>query len=143
MKSMPDRFAILTKYIPQFPNAKYGDWVIDKESDDTEEHPFHMPFVNYSEIVDSFIDDVYRFMETNEDMELNRYSEILQENGLEWDSSSMKGADVSSMNAQCVMALIIGAVRAERFCDGALLDFLDTGCILKWLERLKEIDEPL
>ena len=41
------------------------------------------------------------------------------------------------------MALIIGAVRAERFCDGALLDFLDTGCILKWLQRLEEIDEPL
>jgi len=33
--------------------------------------------------------------------------------------------------AQRVHALIMGAVRAERFCNGALLDFFKTGCILK------------
>ncbi len=27
----------------------------------------------------------------------------------------MKNADVSNLNAQCVLALIIGSVRAERF----------------------------
>lgn len=53
----------------------------------------------------------------------------------------MKNADVSDLNAQCVLAFIKGAVRAERFCDGALLDFLKSGCMLKWLERLKAIDE--
>ena len=35
---------------------------------------------------------------------------------------SMKNTDVSNLNAQCVLALIMGTVRAERFCDGALLD---------------------
>jgi hypothetical protein len=34
-------------------------------------------------------------------------------------------ADVSKSAAKCVIALLIGAVRAERFCDGALLDFYD------------------
>lgn len=34
-----------------------------------------------------------------------------------------------------------GAVRAERFCDGALLDFFESGSVLKWLERLKTIDK--
>lgn len=38
------------------------------------------------------------------------------------------------------MALITGAVRAERFCDGALLGFFKDGSIRKWLERLKELD---
>jgi len=52
----------------------------------------------------------------------------------------MKNADVSDLNAQCVLALIMGAVRAERFCDGALLDFFKSGCILKWLERLNSIE---
>ena len=42
---------------------------------------------------------------------------------------------------QCVMALIVGAVRAERFCDGALLTFFTDGSIRRWLERLKEINE--
>ncbi|WP_373738269.1 DUF6508 domain-containing protein [Jeotgalibaca porci] len=52
----------------------------------------------------------------------------------------MKDADVSSLNAQCVLALLMGAVRAERFCDGALLDFFKSGYILKWLERLQNIE---
>ena len=55
-------------------------------------------------------------------------------------SESMKNADVSNLNAQCVLALIMGAVRAERFCDGALLDSFKSGCILKWLERLNNIE---
>lgn len=40
----------------------------------------------------------------------------------------------------CVMALLLGAVRTERFCDGALLGFFQKGSIQRWLERLKEID---
>jgi hypothetical protein len=34
----------------------------------------------------------------------------------------------------------MGAIRAERFCDGALLGFFKDGYILKWLKRLKDID---
>lgn len=138
---MTRKFESLTKYIQQLKDDKFGDWVIDRENDGTPEHPIHMPFVNYSEKVDFFREDVWRFMEENEDMELNRYRDILNENGIEWGSDSMSEADVSSLNAQCVMALIMGAIRAERFCDGALLDFFENGSILKWLERLKEIDE--
>ena len=52
----------------------------------------------------------------------------------------MKNADVSNLNAQCVLALIMDAVRAERFCDGALLDFFTSGSMLKWLERLKSFE---
>lgn len=35
----------------------------------------------------------------------------------------MKGVDVSVLDGQCIMALIMGAVRAERFSDGALFEF--------------------
>ncbi|WP_400256419.1 DUF6508 domain-containing protein [Candidatus Methanomassiliicoccus intestinalis] len=51
----------------------------------------------------------------------------------------MSEANVSKLGAQCVMTLIMGAVRAERFCDGALLGFFKDGSIRKWLERLKEV----
>jgi len=37
--------------------------------------------------------------------------------------------------------MIYGTVRAERFCDGALLGFFKDGTIKKWLERLKKIQE--
>ena len=134
------KFDILTKYIPIIQADSIGEWVIDNENDGTLEHPIQMPFVGYSEMVNNFIDDVYAFEENNKDMELTRYGDILKDNGLEWDLESMKNADVSNLNAQCVLALIMGAVRAERFCDGALLDFFKSGCILKWLDRLKNIE---
>lgn len=134
------KFDILTRYIPIIQADSIGELVIDNENDGTLEYPIQMPFVDYSEMVDNFIDDVYAFEESNKDMELTRYEDILKDNGLEWDSESMKNADISSLNAQCVLALIMGAVRAERFCDGALLDFFKSGCILKWLDRLKNIE---
>ena len=52
----------------------------------------------------------------------------------------MSGADVSDFGGRTVMALLPGAVRAERFCDGALLGFLEDGSIIRWLLRLREID---
>ena len=55
----------------------------------------------------------------------------------------MEGADVSALDGKTVMALLVGAVRAERFCDGALLGFLETGCIGRWLQRLRQIDEGM
>ena len=131
---------ILTKYISMIQTDNIGEFVIDKEIDGTPEHPSQMPFVGYSEMVNNFIDDVYTFEESNKDMELTRYGDILKDNGLEWDSESMKKADVSNLNAQCVLALLMGAVRAERFCDGALLDFFKSGYILKWIERLQNIE---
>ena len=134
------KFDILTKYISMIQPDSIGEFVIDKENDGMTEHPIQMPFVGYSEMVHNFIDDVYTFEKSNKDMELTRYGEILKDNGLEWDSESMKSADISNLNLQCVMALIMGAVRAERFCDGALLDFFKSGYILKWLERLKSIE---
>ena len=134
------KFDILTKYISMIQSDSIGDWIVDKENDGTPEHPIQMPFVGYSEIVNNFIDDVYVFEESNKDMELTRYGDILKDNGLEWDTESMKNADVSFLNVQCVLALIIGAVRAERFCEGALLDFFESGCMLKWLERLDSIE---
>lgn len=134
------KFEILLKYIPIIQADGIGEWVIDKGNDGTPEHQIQMPFVGYSEMVHNFINDVYTFEERNKDMELTRYGDILKDNGLEWGMESMKNADVSNLNAQCVLALIMGADRAERFCYGALLDFFKSGCILKWLERLNSIE---
>lgn len=135
------KFEILTKYLPQLSNDSFGTWIIDRENDGTLEHPIQMPYVRYTEMVDHFVHDVYVFMEANEDFELNRYGEILQQNGLEWGSKSMSETDVSDKDARCILAMIMGAIRAERFCDGAMLGFFRDGSIRRWLERLKEIDE--
>ena len=133
-------FQSLTKYISLISKDDIGTWVIDRENDGSMEHPIHFPFVNYSDMVDQFVEDVYSFSDEHPEFGLNRYGEILEKNGLEWGGQSMSAADVSDKDAQCVLALILGAVRAERFCDGALMSFFKDGSIEKWLTRLLEID---
>ena len=135
------RFDSLTKYLPQLSDDSFGTWIIDRENDGSPEHPIQMPFVNYTELVHNFIDDVMRIVDQNPEMELTHYGRILNDNGIEWNSQSMSEADISKANVTCVLALLVGAIRAERFCDGALLGFFKDGSIRKWLERLKEIDE--
>ena len=134
------KFQSLTKYISLISKDDIGTWIIDRENDGTMEHPIQMPFVNYSEMVDRFVEDVYAFNDGHPEFGLDRYGEILEKNGLEWGSKSMSSADVSDKAPQCVLALILGAVRAERFCDGALMGFFKDGSIEKWLTRLLEID---
>ena len=137
---MTNKFAELTAFIPKIKDDAFGEWFIDRENDGTPEHPKQMPFVNYSRVVDEFIETLYRYCEAHPEFEHTHYGDTLKSIGLEWGSKSMEEADVSSMDAKGVIALLIGAVRAERFCDGALLAFFKKGCILRWLERLAEID---
>lgn len=130
------QFEILTKYIPMLQEDHIGEWVIDQENDGTAERPIQMPFVNYSETVQRFIEDVYTFAEQHQEMELTRYSEILSENGIEWGTNDMEHVDISNLNAQCVLALIMGVLRAERFSEGAIFNFFKSGNMLECLERL-------
>ncbi|QAR53393.1 DUF6508 domain-containing protein [Bacillus altitudinis] len=134
------QFEILTNYIPLLQGNDIGEWVIDQENDGTAEHPIQMPYVNYSETVRRFIEDVYTFAEHHQEMELTRYSEILKENGIEGGTNAMENVDISNVNAQCVLALIMGVLRVERFCEGAILDFFKNGAIVKWLERLERLE---
>ena len=39
-----------------------------------------------------------------------------------------------------MVALLVGTVQAEKFCDGAFLGLLKQGCIIRWLGKLEVID---
>ena len=130
----------LTKYLDEFTGTEFGTWIIDKKNDGTPEHPLEFPFVNYSRVVNQFIDDVYSFVDNHEEMGLHSYQKVLEENGIKWNAKSMETAVVDDLDAKCVVALIYGAIRAERFCDGAILAFLKDGTFVRWLERLKTLD---
>lgn len=132
-------YEILTRHIPVLKKGEYGEWVFDTKNGGTLEHPFRLPFVIYSESVNSLHEDIYRFVDAHP--QHRRYSEILEKNGLEWGMNSMTGADVSQKDGECVVALLLGADRAERFSEGTLFKLLENGSILRWLIRLKEIDE--
>ena len=128
---MMKKYSALTKYINLLKNDNAGEWICDKENDGSSERPIHVPFVSYSIAVNNLADEIVP----------SKYAEILQANGIEWGYDSMMKADASELDAQCILALLIASLRAERFCDGALLGFIESGAVTRWLKRLQKLDE--
>lgn len=135
------KYSVLTKYINLLKNDNVGEWICDKENDGSSERPIHVPFVSYSIAVNNLTDDIYKFAKESDEIVLSNYAEILQDNGIKWGYDSMMKADASGLDAQCILALLIASLRAERFCDGALLEFIKSGAVTRWLKRLQELDE--
>ena len=130
----------LTVFIPLLEEGASGQWA-EQHGDGSKENPYTFPFVIYSPCVRNLEEAIYRYVDNHQKEKLNDYGQILKKNGLKWDFDIMKNADAENLDATAVMALLVGAFRAEKFWDGVLLEFCRTGCILKWLRRLKEIDE--
>lgn len=130
----------LTKYLDEFTGTEFGKWVVGEKSDGILEHPLQFPFVNYSSVVDHFIDDVYSFVDNHEEMGLRNYAKILEDYGIEWSAEPMAKAEVVDLDDECIIALIFGIIRADRFSEGTLLAFLKNGSIIRWLKRLKALD---
>jgi len=138
------KFKVLTKYIAKFSETKsYGEWFTDSENNGAPEHPIQLPFVVFDDIVDLFVSEFYQFAESHPEYQLTNYSLILRNNAIGWNGESMRNVNTDALDEQCILALIMAAIRAERFCDGALFGFFSDGYILKWLKRLKEIDDSV
>ena len=98
-----------------------------------------------SRVKRQLIQEIQNFVDRYPDYELVRYQDILKQNGIEWSVESMQRADVSKLNGRCVMALLVGAYRADYMTggweDGPWTELYESGCIKRWLLRLKEIDK--
>lgn len=138
---MMKKYSALTKYINLLKNDIVGEWNCDKENDGSSERPMHLPFVIYSITVHRLEGDIYKFAKESDEIVPGKYADILQANGIEWGYDSMMKADASVLDAQCILALLIASLRAERFYDGALLGFIKSGAVTRWLKRLQELDE--
>lgn len=134
------KFEELTRFIDVIKKNEIGEWVFDKESKGTSDDPIQIPWVRYTDASFQFVDAVYKFNNENDEYDLFNYKAILEKNGITFEES-LANVDVSSVDAQCVLALIMSVVRGERFCEALLANFLKNGCIIKWLERLREIDK--
>lgn len=150
IKSLDDRmvpkgiYSSLLSFIPRLKGIEYGETYPKQQSGDgSVDNPYQMPYFVYTDVVCEFEKAVYQFGEEHPEFQLNQYIDMMLINGLKWDEEIMTNVDVSHMNGQVVMALIYGAIRAEKFCSGALNSFLELGCIEKWLNRLQELDKKL
>ena len=135
------KFEPLTKHILTLKGDVFGEWLVDNENDGTPEHPMHIPTFIYSKALNDFVKDLYEFCDSHPEFEHTRYRTIIEENGVKFNGKSMSNADISKLNSKCVIAFLFCAVRVDRYCEGALLGFLENGDIIRWLERLEELDE--
>ncbi len=131
----------MTALLGKIAASAKGQWVIDKENDGSPEHPIQLPYVDYNDAVLELIHAVYRFVKDHSEMELTDYQQILEDNGIQFGDEGIKTADVSSLDGRTVVALLLSIIRMDRFCEGLLLEYCETGYVEKWLARLREIDQ--
>ena len=128
----------LTAFIPRLSGPDFGRLAGGEKLDDG---TFTFPYIIYSRDVEEFRRTFFEFAGPKKELDIYNYGNTLERYGLDRGHSVMVSADVSRLDGKAVIALICCALRMERFCDGAILGFLEDGCIQKWLERLRDIDQ--
>lgn len=137
-------FDSITRFIPEVENTgEVGKWVFDTEPA-VPGKPTPAPYVHYEELPFKLLDAVYEFVKEHPAYDLpDGYMFILQENGIAWSDAGMRDADVTTLDDECILALIIGVACAERFSDGTIERFFHNGTMLRWLNRLDALDYGL
>jgi len=131
----------LTCLIPALQNGQAGEWIIDRKNDGTRERPIQFPSVSYGDAACNLMEEMHCFAKKHPEFELNQYQTILEKKKNEQGCDSVWAMDVDQLDGKTVTALLLGAARAERFSEGTLLRFCKDGSVVKWLKRLKELDE--
>lgn len=121
----------LTMFLPIL-GETYGSWAEIHVKQPS------MPFVVYETAARQLIDAIRDYVRQHN--EYAEYGQILHMAGIEWNYDSMSEADASILDGKTIIALLVGAVQAEKFCDGAFLGLLKQGCIIRWLGKLEVID---
>lgn len=83
---------------------------------------------------------VMRFALDNEDLGLGAYMDILKKNGFHAGGRSVFDGDVSNVDGQCILALLVAAVRTERFGGEPFCEYIRCGAVDRWLCRLAELE---
>jgi len=130
---MASHFASLTDFIDKLSAESPGEWAGGERLPNGS---VESGYVNYSHSVMEFLRTFYDFQKAHPEYDLTNYKEILGNNNINWGASDMRCANSDNLDDKCVLALITAAIRADRFSEGALLGFLEDGCIVRWLERM-------
>lgn len=137
------KYSKLTNLIEKLQGAgDVGSWVFDNARG-TDGNLIVAPHVKYSPVVDEVYNGIMNICEENPELEHAQYWVTLSKYGIDATPWYMENADVSDKDAKFVIALLIGVYSGERFSDGLIGHFFKKGIILKWIERLKEIDDDL
>ena len=98
------------------------------------------------------LDSVIDFLETYKHVECNPYPDYdryvwqalsMLPNDLKYLSNyeKLKGKPISEMKRKEIGTMLTFIARGERFCDGHIMGFVESGQLLELMKRLKEIEE--
>ncbi|SEW38362.1 Protein of unknown function [Ruminococcaceae bacterium KH2T8] len=128
-------YDLLTVYISRLAQESYGHYEKDEDAgDDT----YHLPYIVYDDVIKEIEKAVYAFDLSHPGYRLDLYKSTMGALGMK---TVFDPIDPSELYGKEVMAIIFCAFRIERFFEGTLLSFCNSGLMKKYLERLKEIDE--
>ena len=131
-------FENLTRYLDELKACcNFGEWC-GMGSHGTSEN--QMPFVNYSKLSLDVVKEISAIVHSHPELRLTSYQSVLEEKGIEMSAKSFDRRDVSKLDGQAVMAMLVCIVRMNRFVEGLLLEYLENGKFAEWIGRLKELD---
>lgn len=84
-------------------------------------------------------DAIMAFIEEHKGMRLQQYGTIIEKAGIKHNPMKYRG--ISELDGVTVAAVLVWAMRCDRFSPGAFHGFCEDGSIVKCLKRLKEIDQ--
>lgn len=120
--------------------SNFGGFAKEAGHAGARENPITWSHVEYKDGIDIQVENaIYRIVEENPELGLNSYNDTLEANGLKWSVESLRNADISEFDVKCLLALILASVRADRFCDGLLLSYLEDGIFLRWVGRIQAL----
>lgn len=99
-----------------------------------------VPVLVYSDECMALSKAIHEFVNDNPEYNLKNYTEIIEKHIIDTRKVPLDEVDVTKMDETGVLALLVAAVRYERFCDGFYLNMLESGAVLRWLKRLEVID---
>lgn len=132
------QFRSITNYLKKLQGIEYGKMMTRMDYDEEKDESYEAPCVYYTEPVQKFSDKVLRFCINNNyfgfaDPIFSKMSEMDRQEILDFDLSDVDDPLV-------VLALLFFIVSIDWVQEGSLLEALESGVIIKWLTKLKELD---
>ncbi|MCQ2554140.1 MAG: hypothetical protein MJ171_00625 [Clostridia bacterium] len=125
------KYEKLTKFIPVMDSDEFGEW---EENGD-------LRYVAYHDFVYRFFDIVVDMTEDEKYYTQEGVEEILDECGIYMmDGMTYLDIPVDSLSGDAVLVFLNLIQREEMEEGGVILSLLEDRVILKWLERLEELD---
>ena len=118
----------LTAFIPKLRTSSFGSW--------TEDHA-----VTYDDVVYDLEQELHSFLTEHPELKPFDYREVLSTAKIKTDKHSIRSLDVSSLDGNVILGLIIHTFHRERMFAGTLLECFQEGYMEKWLMRLQKIDK--